>query len=110
MMLDLLRRSGSDDPSALHAAAGAYIHDIVCVADDVEIMFDHNDRRPLTDQMAEDGKECLHIQRVQTDRGLIKNKDGIRLPLAHLTGQFQTLRFAAGQTGGFFAECQITEA
>ena len=52
----------------------------------------------------------LHIQRMQADGGLIKDKDGVRLASAHLAGQLEPLRLAAGQAGRGFPQGEVAQA
>ena len=42
---DVRRRAARDDTTALFAAAGTHVHNVVGVADDVQVMLDDNHRR-----------------------------------------------------------------
>ena len=46
---------------------------------------------------------------MQADGGFIEDKDRIRLTFPHLTGQLQTLGFAAGEAWRLLAQGQIAQ-
>ena len=77
--LNFLRRPGRHDASAALPAAGAHVDDVVCATDHVQVVLDDDDSGSLTDEGLEDEKEGLHVQRVEADGGLVKDKD--RVPL-----------------------------
>ena len=60
---NLRRRPGRHDAAALFPAAGAHINDIICAADDIQVVLNDNDRRAVLDQRAE------HPSRVRTSSG-----------------------------------------
>ena len=97
------------DAAAFFAAAGAHVDDVVGVTDDVEIMFDDDDRRAPVEEGLEDAKEDLDVQGMKADARFIEDEEGRRLGSPHFAGQFQALGFAAGKTGRFFAEGQVTQ-
>ena len=107
-MSDLIRRAGGDDTSSCFAAARPHINDIVRAADHVQIMFDHDHGRSLTDQCVKYAQQCLDIKRMQADGGFVEDEYRVRLYPAYLAGQLQPLRFAAGQAGRFFSQSQIS--
>ena len=57
-----------------------------------------------------DAQQNLHIQRMQTDGGLIKDEYGILLGLSNLAGKLEPLRLASRQSGRFFAKGQVAES
>ena len=61
-------------------------------------------RRAVFDQGSEHAQQRAHIQRVQADGRLIKDKHCVMLGLAHLAGQLQPLCLAAGQARRFLAQ------
>ena len=72
-------------------------------------MLDDNHRGAMINQCAKHGEQCFDIFGMKTDGRFIKHEDGIILRSAHLTGQFESLRFAAGKTGCFLTQGQITK-
>ena len=47
---------------------------------------------------------------MKSDGRLIEDEDGIGLGFPHLAGKLQALGLAAGQTGSFFAQGQVSKA
>ena len=91
----LSRSSAHDNAASLRASARTHINDVVRAADHIEIMLDDDHCSAAAEQAAEYLQEDTHVPRMKADRGFIKDKDGILLSSAHLTGQFETLCFAA---------------
>ena len=60
---DLGGRPGGDDPAAGCAAARAHVNDIIRAADDIEIVFDHNDGRAVCNQRLENAEQRAHVER-----------------------------------------------
>ena len=106
---DLPRRAAGHDPAAGFPAAGAHIDDIVGVVDHVQIVLNDDNGRAAVQQGLENAQQHPHIQRMQADRRLVKYKDGIRLALPDLAGQFQALGFAAGQAGSLLSQRQVAQ-
>ena len=94
IVFDLFDTSLGHDPAAEFTAFRTHVDDVVGTAYDIEVVFDDDDRRPLTDQGIKDIQKRFHIFRMQADRRFIKDEDGIRLLPAHLGSQLQSLRFA----------------
>ena len=66
-------------------------------------MLNDDDRRAVFDQGLEHTQQRAHVQRVQADGRLVKDKHRVMLGLAHLAGQLQPLCLAAGQARRFLA-------
>ena len=92
------------------SAARTHVDDIVGVSDDIQIMFDDDDRRAIVQQRLKDAEQHPHIQRVQPDGRFVEDENGIRLRFADLACQLEPLRLAAGQARRFLAEREIAEA
>ena len=92
-----LRHSRRHDPAAGFPAAGPHIDDVICVSDDVQVMFDHDHSGTVLDEGLEYADEGTHIQRVQSDSGFVENEHRVGLGLSHLARQFQALCFASGE-------------
>ena len=84
-----------DDPAAVNAAARPHIDDVVRAAQHIEIVLDDDERGAMIHKSTEHLKQCLHVQRMQADGRLIKDKYGIRLTSPHLSCQLQPLGFSA---------------
>ena len=108
---DLLGRAGGDDFAALVAAFGAEIDEPVGGFDDVEIVFDDDERRAGFEQFAERGEEFGDVVEMQTGGGLVEDVEDLFIFGAReMRGEFQTLGFAAGERCCGLAETQIAEA
>ena len=73
-------------------------------------MLNNNNGRSLRNKLIKDVKECLRIKGMKADGRFIKDKDCIFLPLPHVAGKFQPLRFTAGKAGRCFFQRQIPQA
>ena len=73
-------------------------------------MLNDDDRRAVFDQGSEHAQQRAHVQRVQADGRLVKDKHCVMLGPAHLAGQLQPLCFAAGQARRFLAQRQVAKA
>ena len=119
------RRAFGHQRTAAFAALGAEIDQPVGSADDVEIVFDHQQRMTGIDQLAESAEQARDVVEMQAGGWLIKQKQratgrlrlGGLLALARLRGKFrqmpgqlEALRLAAGQRGHRLAEAHIVEA
>lgn len=65
---------------------------------------------PFCDQGSEHAQQRAHVQRVQADGRLVKDKHCVMLGPAHLAGQLQPLCLAAGQARRFLAQRQVAKA
>ena len=83
-MFNLFRRSAGHYRSSRFTAARSHVDDVIGVADHIQIMLNDNNGGALFNQRTENGKQRLHIQRVQTDSRFIKYKYGIGLGSSHL--------------------------
>ena len=110
ILRNFLRRPGSDNAPALLSAAGTHVDDIVRIANYVQIMLDDNNSCTAFYQSVKDQQKRLHIQRVQTDGRLVKDKyRGVLLP-PHLGCQLQPLGFATRKTWRGFSKSQIPKS
>ena len=73
-------------------------------------MFDDHDCCAARHEPVEHAQQHAHVERVQTDGRLIEHEYRVRLGLAHFTGEFQPLGFAARKRRRRFAERQVAEA
>ena len=73
-------------------------------------MLNDHHRCTVGDQRAEHPQQGAHIQRVQADGRLIKDKHRVMLGTAHLAGQLQPLCLAAGKAGRLLAKGQVAQA
>ena len=58
-------------------------------------MFDHDNRGALGNKAVKHTQQHLNIERMQSDRGLVKHEHGIILHASHLARELKTLRLAA---------------
>lgn len=110
-MRDFLRRAGRDDGATAAAALGAKVDDIVSTLNDVEIVFDDDDRVTRIDKLVQDLDQAVDIRDVQAGGRLIEDIDSLPgVAAGQFIGQLDALRFAAGQRRGGLAQLDITEA
>ena len=103
----MFRGADGDDSAAFFTAARAHVDNVVRVPDDVQIVFNNDDRRSVLNEIFKYSEKCLNVQWMKSDGRFVKDKNGIRLSPAHFTGQLQTLSFTAGKTRRFFSERQV---
>src|SRR5579863_8782415 len=108
---DLLGRSGRDDFTALITAFGAEVDKPVRGFDDVEIMFDDDERCTGLEQLAERGKELGDVVEMETSGRFVEDvEDFLVLAAREVRGEFETLGFAAGECCRGLTETQIAES
>ena len=108
---ELLRTAAADDRSAVVAAFGTEVDDIVGGFDHVEIMLDDENGVAVIDEAVEDVQQTGDIGAVQTCGGFIQDLDGIAGTAAgKLRGQFNALGFAAAERCGALSEFDIAES
>jgi len=59
-------------------------------------MLNNDDGRTALHERLKDAEQHLCIERIQTDRRLVKDEYEVLLPLAHITHKLQPLRLAEG--------------
>ena len=64
----------------------------------------------MFDERLEHAHQRFNVQRMQADGRLVEDEHGIALRPAHLAGQLQPLRLAAGKAGRLLAESQIAKS
>ena len=106
MFPDLLRRATADQFAARFAAFGAQVDQPIGRADHVEVMFDHDQRMPDREQLAQRPHQLGDVVEMQTGGRLIEHEQRALLGqrLARLgcrfgqeTRQLEPLRFPARQ-------------
>ena len=73
---DLLWGAGGDDLAAAAAALGAHVDDPVGGLDDVEVVFDDEERAPAFDKLLEGGKQLGDVVEVEAGGGLVEDVEG----------------------------------
>src|SRR5256885_2101168 len=108
---DLLRSAGGYDFAAHVAALRPHVDEPVRGFDDVEIVFDDQERGTGIEQFAKGGEELGDVVKMEAGGGLIENiENSLILRTGEMRGEFETLRFPTGERGGGLAKTQITEA
>ena len=105
----LLRCAAGHDASAALAAAGAKVHEIVGVADHIQIVLNDHHSGSAVNETLEHAQQGTHIQRVQADGGLVEYKHGVGLPFAHLAGELEPLGLPARKAGRGLAQSQVAQ-
>ena len=106
---NFLGTADSHNPTAFLAPSRSHVHDVIGVADQVKIMFDDDDRRPLLDEGFENVQEGPDVLGVEADGGLIEDEDRSRLPLAHFAGQLEPLGLSTGKPRSVLAQGQVAQ-
>src|SRR5260370_13080614 len=107
----LLGSSHRDDLAALIASLGAQIDQPVGGFDDVEIMFNHQQRSATLEQLAERAEELGDVIEVQTRGRFVENvKEALVVGTAEVRGKLKALRFPAGEGCRRLPETQVAES
>ena len=81
-------------------AAGAYIDDPVGVADDIQLVLDHEEGIAGGFQAVEGAQESFRVGGMEAGGGFVEHVDDAEEIGAHLRGQPQALQFAGREGGG----------
>ncbi len=111
------RRTLADDPAAFIAPLGAEIDDPVGSADDVQVVFDHDDRMPFKNQAPQRGQQGNDIVKMQPRRRFVEEEQSPLLlpPLARarppgkVPREFEPLCLAAAQRGHGLTQLHVAE-
>ena len=98
------------DFAAANAGAGAEIDDRIGGTHRVFVVLDDDDRVAFVAQLAERFDQLRVVARMQADRGFVENVKDADQAAADLTGEANSLRFAARERGGGAIEREIFEA
>src|SRR5690606_31804783 len=90
------------------ASLGAKINDPIGLPDDVEVVFDQDDRILGVHQAVDDAHQETDVGAVQARRRLVHDVDAALL--VEFGGEFETLALAAGDGAQRLAQGQIPEA
>jgi RNA polymerase sigma factor (TIGR02999 family) len=91
--------------TSLVATLGSKVENPIRALDDVEMMFDHQDRVPCLHQPLQTIQQTLDIGEMQAGRGFVENVEVVAAAahFAQLGRQFDPLRLAPGKDGGGMA-------
>ena len=70
------------------AAARSHVDYIVRIFDHIQVVFNDDNGRTVMKKRLKDAQQNLHIQRMQTDGGLVEDEYGILLGPSNLAGKF----------------------
>ena len=100
------RRPGSDNLSAVFPGSRADIHQIICRADHLQVVFDHQNGVAQVAQAAQDGDQTLGVALVQADGRLVEHVQHAGQTGAEQGGQAQALGLARrkGRRGALHAQ------
>src|SRR5690606_8343967 len=108
---DRLRRSDGHDLAARRAGLGPEVDHVVGVADDVEMMLDHDDGIAALDELAQEAEQPLDVDEVEARRRLVEQVERAAGGLAgELLGELHALGLAARERGRRLAEADVAEA
>src|SRR5262249_52038245 len=117
MSRNLSGSTGANDLPSTITALGSQIDDPVGGADDVEIVLDHQQRMPGSEQLTERAQQFRDVFEMQAGRRLVKEeqlaamsgagKD--RSGLSQMSGQLEALRFPSGKGRHGLPELYILE-
>ena len=107
---DLFRTAAGDHITALVAAFGPKIDDVICRLDDIQVVLDNDDGIACFHQLIEDPQQFADVIGMQTGGRFIKNIDRFTASsLAKFTGKLDALGFTARQGTGRSVEGQVVE-
>ncbi len=86
-----------------------HVHDPVGVADDIEFVFDHEERIARGFQAVEGAQERLGVGGMQPGGGFVEHVDDAEEVRAHLRGQPQALQFPGRERGGAAFQGQVAQ-
>ena len=101
------------------AGVGTQVDDPVRLADDVEVVFDHDDAVALVDHALEHGEEDTDVLEVKAGGGFVEEEEGRATgvftgagggPFGEVTDQLEPLAFAAAEGVDRLTGAEISEA
>ena len=107
---DLLRRAEGDHVATEAACAGTKIEQAVRARHHFAVVLDHDQRVAQVAKLLQRGDQPGVVARVQPDRRLVEHVEHAAQSAAHLAGQADALRFAAGERRRGPAQRQVIEA
>ena len=109
--LEIGKLSREDDLTAVGRAAWADVEEPVAGADDVGVVFDHDDAVAAGDELAEMEHQAADVGGVQAAGGFVQQIECVlRRGGGQFGSQFGALGFAAGKGGGGLAERDVAKA
>src|SRR5688572_7560388 len=107
---DLFWRSDTDNIPTRVAAFRTEIDDLVRGLDDVEIMFDHEERTARIDQRTKRREQFVDVVEVQARGWFVEDVERFSAgPLQQVRCEFDALRFTARQRCRRLAQSQVTK-
>ena len=107
----LLRRAMPDHAATELAAFGAHIDQVVGIADNVQIVFDDDDRIAEIGKPMKHVKQAAHIVKVKPGGGLVKQVQGAAgLAFRKLAGKLHALGLTARKRGRGLAQMDVAKA
>ena len=107
---NLFRGAAGDDRAAFGAGFGADVDDPVGSFDDVQIVFDDDDRVAVVDQAVEHFEQFCEVVEVEAGRGFVEQVQRLAgIGPGQFGGQLHALRFAAGERRRALAEREVVE-
>lgn len=86
--------------TALAAALGPKVDDVIGAFDDVHVVLDDDDRMSLGDEGVESLQEGLDVVEMESRRRLVEHEDRrLLFFLPEIVGELDALVFAAGERG-----------
>ncbi len=108
---DGLRRSADDHLPSGVAAFRAEVDHVVGVLDDVEVVFDDQDRVAVVDELVEGVEQLPDVVEVKAGRRLVEDVERlVGVTPAEMARQLDPLRLPAGERRGRLTERQVPEA
>ena len=104
------QRSVPHQFTAVLAATGPEIDQIICGANDLFLMLDHQQGIALVAQIVHHANEPPDIARVQADARFVHDKEGVDERCSEAGGEVHALDFAAAQRARRAIEGEITDA
>jgi len=106
----IFERAAIDQFAAALAAAGTDVDEIIGRANDLFLVFDHQQRVPFVAQVVHDADEAPHIARMQADTRFVHDEQCIDERRAQTGCQIYALDFATAKRARRSIEREITDA
>ena len=107
----VVRRTLGDDPAAPYPALGADVDDMVGDLDDVEVMFDDDDRIAAVDKLVQHLQKQPDVLEMEPRGGLVEDVErAARIAFGEFRSQFDALAFTSGQRGTGLSERQVSQS
>jgi hypothetical protein len=109
LFFQALEGAGIDELTAVAAATGADLDEVVGGAHDGFLVLDDEQGVAFVAQAFHDADQAADVARVQADAGLVEDEEGVHQRGPEAGGEVDALEFAAGEAAGEAVEVEVAE-